>query len=325
MDKLSVVITNEKTESEITLVKGELVCEELACVNFYVNDESLIKLVGEKLAPHDPSPNYGYLGLEPKDVLIPYSDILIEPEKTESYLKEENAKILISCCALCGMALCHAFALRVTVNEDTVVWDQIGRWDDTRTEGIVGPFTFDRREYEEIIRIENAEFETGWALDNGVFVEKNQKEALKYFKRAAEKGHVMAHYYLGWYYSEGFAGRKNFKKALTHYRIAADGGDVWSMTNVGRMYALGIGTKRDYNEAVKWYQKAADLGDPLAMTNLAWCYEHGKGVEEDGEEALLLYLRAADLEEPNAIEWLDNYRLACAIVESEKGEADESN
>lgn len=308
MDKLYVVLTNEKSEEEILLKKGKLVCEDLTCVNFYVNEKPLIKLVGEKLLPGDQSPNYGFLGLDPKDILIPYSDILIEPEKPESYLKEENGKILISRCALCGIALCHAFALRITVNEDTVVWDQIGRWDDTRTEGVVGPFTFDRQEYEEAIRIEEVEYSTGWVLDNGVFVEENKKEAFRYFKLAAEKGHIMAHYYLGWYYSGGFAGRKNFTKAMAHYQIAAEGGDVWSMTNLGRMHALGMGTRRDYVAAAEWYLKAADLGDPLAISNLAWCFEHGKGVEKSRDEAMFLYLAAGDLGEPHAIEWLHENR-----------------
>jgi len=164
MDQLEVIITKEKTTAEVVMKEGKLVPDELDCVNFYINGKSLIEMVGEQLHKDSDTfsaPNYGYLGLDPKDILLPYSNILIEPDKTESCFKEENGKILVSRCELCGEALCSGFALRITVEKNKVIWDQIGYWHDTRIEGVVGPFEFDRKEYEQALRIENAKNQAG--------------------------------------------------------------------------------------------------------------------------------------------------------------------
>lgn len=323
MDRLEIILTKEFTKAEIILEGKKLAPEELDCVNFYVNGRSFIEMVVGELRKESndvSEAGYGYVGLDPKHILVPYSNILIQPDKSESYLKEENGKILIARCEGCGEALCGGFAIRITVAENRVIWDQIGYWHDTRVEGVIGPFEFDRKEYEQMLRIEYAEYWTGRAYDEGTFVEKDPKKALGHFKISAEKGCIPAHYYLGWYYEEGFAGRKNYKKAKDFYEIAALAGDAWSMLNLGRMYALGKGAKRDYTIAVEWYRKAAEINDALAMTNLAWCYEHGRGVEKDIEEAYSLYLAASDLGEEHAIEWINEQHLISRDEEAKEPE-----
>lgn len=63
--------------------------------------------------------------------------------------------------------------------------------------------------------------------------ENRLKEAVKWYRQAAEQGHTEAQYRLGYWYENGF--------------------------NVSQ----------DYQEALKWYQKAAAQGDEKAKSHLA--------------------------------------------------------
>ncbi len=53
---------------------------------------------------------------------------------------------------------------------------------------------------------------------------------------------------------------KDPKEAVKWYRKAADQGHAGAQHNLGWMYANGEGGERDPKEAVKWYRKAADQG-----------------------------------------------------------------
>ena len=53
---------------------------------------------------------------------------------------------------------------------------------------------------------------------------------------------------------------KDEREAVKWYRKAADGGNADAMPNLGYMYEQGRGVPRDEAEAVKWYRKAADAG-----------------------------------------------------------------
>lgn len=75
----------------------------------------------------------------------------------------------------------------------------------------------------------DSDFETGLKYYDGVGVEKNLAEAVKWFRKAAEKNYAPAQFSLG----------------LCYYG--------------------GKGVPRNYVEAVKWYRKAAEQNYPLAQ------------------------------------------------------------
>ena len=56
----------------------------------------------------------------------------------------------------------------------------------------------------------------------------------------------------------------NYKEAVRWFRVAADLGKVTAMTNLGLMYMQGLGVKRDLDEASHWLGKGAAAGDELA-------------------------------------------------------------
>lgn len=309
MDQLEIILTGNNNRTGKGQSKGTTNSRSGERVNFIINDVPLFKIVHDERMKGllERSGDFSqYIGSDPKDLLLPYSDVLLKAGQKKPPIADGHGRITIGRYEDTGYEATGDITLELAVEGDTVFWNQILFENDWEGSGMVGSYAFDRVEYEEALKIECVEYWTGWAYDEGTFFEEDHVMAMKYFSRSAEKGYAPAHYYMGWYYQEGFAGRKNYKKAITHYGIAASMGDPWSMANLGRIYASGLGVKRDYTVAAHWYEKAARLGDPLSMTNLAWCFEQGKGAEKDLEEARLWYQKAGELGEIHAREWLAN-------------------
>jgi hypothetical protein len=84
------------------------------------------------------------------------------------------------------------------------------------------------------------------------------------------------------------------------YRKAAERGDVLAQANLGVMYEEGLGVAQDYTEAVRWYQRAAERGYSPVQYNLGLMYSNGKGVAQDDAEAARWYRKAAERGHPVA-------------------------
>ena len=84
------------------------------------------------------------------------------------------------------------------------------------------------------------------------------------------------------------------KQAVKWYRKAADKGDASAMVVLGYRYYNGEGVAKDPTEAVRWWRRAADKGNASAMFNLGWRYANGQGVAKDPKEAVRWWRRAAD-------------------------------
>ena len=115
----------------------------------------------------------------------------------------------------------------------------------------------------------------------GTGVEKNHKEAVKWWLKAAEQGNAQAQYNLGFTYYKGTEVQQDYEEAVKWWRKAAEQGFVSAQHNLGVMYEKGQGVLGDYREAVKWYRKAAEKGDASAQNNLGVMYADGAGVLQD--------------------------------------------
>ena len=71
------------------------------------------------------------------------------------------------------------------------------------------------------------------------------------------------------------------REAVKWYRKAAEQGDAEAQFNLGAMYYQGHGVPEDYPEAVKWYRAAAEKGVDKAQAVLGLMYYFGRGVPED--------------------------------------------
>ena len=123
----------------------------------------------------------------------------------------------------------------------------------------------------------------------------NPRTALALLNKAADAGDTKSMLELAELYSAGTAIDRNDAQAIRWYREAADAGNTQGMLQLGGMYSLGIDVSQNYREAAHWFQMAADAGNSSAMFDLGWLYEKGEGVPKNLNLADKLYRQAATL------------------------------
>jgi uncharacterized protein len=97
----------------------------------------------------------------------------------------------------------------------------------------------------------------------------NYKSALRGLLPLAEQGDTRAQSTLGLLYYRGSKDvPRNEAEAAKWFRLAADRGDSTAQFNLGVMYSEGQGVPQDHAKAVKFYQLAAEQGNPQALYNL---------------------------------------------------------
>jgi uncharacterized protein len=161
----------------------------------------------------------------------------------------------------------------------------------------------------------------------------DRKQAVYWFKKAAEQGHLEAQYWLGWLYIREVDELFDVKLGLQYFKSSAEAGYVESMVwlarhymygspplekkdkdykqafywfckaaehnhavaqrRLGYMYQEGLGATKDDGQAAIWYQKSAEQGDAKAQCELGWIYQSGTGVAQNDKLALSWYLKSA--------------------------------
>ena len=152
----------------------------------------------------------------------------------------------------------------------------------------------------------------GWFFQGGIGVAKDEKEAVKWYTKAAEQGEATGQRLLGWCYANGTGVAKDEKEAVKWYWKAAEQGEATGQRLLGWCYANGTGVAKDEKEAVKWYWKAAEQGEATGQRLLGWCYANGTGVAKDDKESVNWYGKAAEKGDG----WSQNklgYCYACGI------------
>jgi uncharacterized protein len=174
----------------------------------------------------------------------------------------------------------------------------------------------------------NAQHNLAYCYDRGLGIPKDEAEAVKWYRKAAEQGHpkalealkretnadwsivglddagdlfklaeqgdVNAQYKLGSMYLNGKGVAEDATEAVKWYRKAAEQGVAIAQFLLGCMYANGEGVAEDATEAVKWYRKAAEQGVAIAQCNLGLMFLNGEGVAEDDAEAVKWFKKAAE-------------------------------
>lgn len=111
---------------------------------------------------------------------------------------------------------------------------------------------------------------------------------------------------------------KDQVEAVKWYRKAAEQGHASAQINLGVCYVNGDGVEKDQVEAVKWYRKAAEQGDESALIKLGICYEKGSGVVKNVAESYAYYNNAAITSE-NARLYRDGLISHMTTLELEAG------
>jgi TPR repeat protein len=125
-------------------------------------------------------------------------------------------------------------------------------------------------------------------------VTKDDVEAAKWYRKAAEQNHTRAQVNLGLLYGNGEGVVKDYVEAAKWFREAAGQNEAEAQFNLGVCFTNGKGVAKDMAEAVKWFRKAAEQDHAGAQYNLALCYYKGEGVTKDDVEAAKWYRKAAE-------------------------------
>jgi TPR repeat protein len=134
----------------------------------------------------------------------------------------------------------------------------------------------------------------GVMYEFGQGVANDDAEAVRLYRLAANQGDEVAQTNLGYMYENGRGVARNDVEAVRLYRLAVNQGLARAQVNLGFMHENGRGVAKDEVEAVRLYRLAANQGDTTGQANLGFMYESGRGVTRDDVEAIRLYRLAAN-------------------------------
>ncbi len=140
----------------------------------------------------------------------------------------------------------------------------------------------------------------GMARYYGSGVPRDNAEAARLLRQAADQGHAGAQSHLGYMYRTGTGVTRDDTEAVRLFRLSAGQGYARGQFNLGAMYRDGLGVSQDHVEAVRLFRLATNQGLAAGQNGLGAAYQTGRGVPQDNAEALRLYRLAADQGLPNA-------------------------
>ncbi len=98
-------------------------------------------------------------------------------------------------------------------------------------------------------------------------------------------GDAETQFKLGVMYESGDGVSKDEVEAARWLRKAAEQGLPKAQYTLALMYNVGRGVPYDDAEALRWYRKAAEQGEDAAQFRLGWRYQYGGGVPKDDVQA----------------------------------------
>ena len=148
----------------------------------------------------------------------------------------------------------------------------------------------------------DAQFRVAGAFDSGKGAPRDAKEAMKWYRMAADQGMAEAQNSIG----SLLQAEKRYAEALPWYEKAAGQGDVQATNNLAYLHDLGLGVPQDRRKGFELYMRAAELGWAEAMWNIANMYGAGQLGEKDMVNACVWAMRARRFTAPEQVQ-LQNY------------------
>jgi TPR repeat protein len=140
-------------------------------------------------------------------------------------------------------------------------------------------------------------------------------QAVRWYRQAAEEGHVMAQNELGFLYASGWGVKRNYEQAVFWYSNAAEHIDTtetfdhyplfevspvkgWASEaaeNLGMLYLAGRGVPKNEEIGARWIHMAATkTANVSAQAQLGYLYLEGRGLPEDPESGYRWIKQASD-------------------------------
>jgi TPR repeat protein len=93
----------------------------------------------------------------------------------------------------------------------------------------------------------------------------DDKQAVEWFKRAADKGHQDAQYMMAVHYAEGRGVLQDYNESARLVTDLVSKGHADAQTQLGHMYRRGLGLELSKTSAYLWYNIAASNGNREAV------------------------------------------------------------
>jgi TPR repeat protein len=132
----------------------------------------------------------------------------------------------------------------------------------------------------------------GAALLQGLNVPKDRLRARDYLEKAAAVKHGSALHLLGEMALENEGKPSDFPRALDYFKRADAAGNADASYALGVLYKTGKGVDKDLNTAALYFKRAADLDLSAAMVEYAIMQFNGIGAPRDQQAAIALLRRA---------------------------------
>lgn len=154
-----------------------------------------------------------------------------------------------------------------------------------------------------------AQFAIGKLYSQGKVDPQDSKQAVVWYRKAADQNYAPAENELGnlYWLGEGLV-EPDLSQASAWWQRAADQGYSPAQESLGLQLETGLGVKQSYTQAAAWYRKASNGGDGVASLALARFYYWGNGIPKDHAEAARWYLMASVQGEAEAdVELAEDY------------------
>lgn len=121
----------------------------------------------------------------------------------------------------------------------------------------------------------HAQYRLGLSYEHGYLgLSANYSAAFGYYQKAAKKGYAKAQFKLATIYDQGLLGVEISKKdAFVWYEKSAQAGIPLAQFALGNMYNTGTGTHKEVSQAYHWYEKSAEQGLAVAQYKLGQLYQ----------------------------------------------------
>lgn len=143
--------------------------------------------------------------------------------------------------------------------------------------------------------IPEAQFQYALLLIDGRYVEKDEEKAYELMKAAADRGNHLAEFNFAQMVMNREFGFESTKKAVAYYERAAEAGLADAQYAMSQVYANGIGGKpADEAEARRWLELAARQNFDTAQLDLGTWLVEGRGGKADPEAGFGWLKQAAE-------------------------------
>jgi hypothetical protein len=157
----------------------------------------------------------------------------------------------------------------------------------------------------------------GILYTSGKGVEPDRREALMWFRRAAENGYVSSQYN----YAVLLIDERKESLAINWLKKADANGHVRACHKLGELYHEGRGVPKSSDEAYEYFLRNARNGIPASMKWVAVLWQNGDGTERRPEDAAVIIEYLAELGDATSQVMMGNTYDAAVGVEKDDAKA----